>query len=125
MNAWTPPLTQYPNETFNKPGENETPSDVIWARFTVIFGKEMRMDIGNAPLATYRTPGQLIVQFFAPLNTGSIAIKQVVDNFADVFRGWFGPTVTCREVTSKDIGEDANGWYQINATVTFKSDSQH
>jgi hypothetical protein len=109
--------TEYPNEEFTRPNS-------LWARFTVIEGEEQQLDIGSE-LKTFRTPGLLIVQLFAPLNSGSIGILSQADVIADAFRNWGGPTLTCRAATVKEIGNDGYGYYQVNVTVPFHIDELH
>jgi hypothetical protein len=122
--TWTVPPTEFPNEDFDRPGSNaETPS-VLWTRFTVVFGESRAMDIGS-PVKTFRTPGVLIIQFFAPTGTGTITVRKKADALADIFRNWCGATVRCREASVIDIGTDRNGWYQVNLNVSFQSDSLH
>jgi hypothetical protein len=129
MTGWTPVITQYPNETFVKPGDVDPRTNTkvpmqIWARFTVDCGEEKQMDIGSE-VKTFRTPGELIIQLFAPLNTGTFTIRGSAKSIADMFRNWYGNTVTCRESSIQDIGSDGFGWYQINVRIPFKTDVLH
>jgi hypothetical protein len=113
------PPTEYPNETFNKP----SPA-TIWARFNILEGDEQQIDIG-APSKIFRHSGILTVQVFAPLNNGAVSAIKVADAIADTFRNWCGVTVTCRNASVRSIGNDGFGWYQINITIPFHSDSIH
>lgn len=109
--------TEYPNETFTKPNPA-----TIWARFNTLDGEERIMDIGS-PVKYYRTSSQLIIQLFAPLNQGAITVLQTADNIASIFRNWKGTILTCREATVRKIGNDGNGWYQVNVIVSYKVDT--
>lgn len=111
-------LTEFPNEDFNKPdGDN-------WARFTLLMGNEICLSIGST-VKDYRNPGVLIVQLFAPQDMGAVALSEIGDTIADGFRNWCGTTVNCSTSTSKIIGNDGFGWFQINAVVSFHADKQH
>lgn len=110
--------TEFANESFDKP------EGFMWARFTVIFGKEMQLDIG-AEKKTFRTPGQVIVQIFAPSQTGSIDALEQSDVLADGFRNWTGAMIRCREASAREVGTDPYGWYQINVEITFQADVLH
>lgn len=116
--GWTPVTTEFPNEEFTRP------TNAIWARFTIKQNPEEQLDIGSE-VKTFRTAGFLIIQLFAPMNTGTIAVRASADTLAGVFRNWSGTTVTCREAAVRDIGNDPNGFYQINVTVPFKTDVLH
>jgi hypothetical protein len=117
--GWTAPPTEFPNEPFTKP----SPA-TIWARFTIIDGDELQMDIGDIN-KTFRATGILAIQLFSPLNIGEIDFLQKADTLADVFRNWCGATVTCRAASVRRVGADGFGWYQINVLVPFKVDTQH
>lgn len=117
MTGWTPVVTEYPNERFFKPNPA-----VIWARFGVDTFNENALDIG-APTKSFRTNGELVVQLFAPLEQGCVDILAKADTLASVFRNWCGEFVMCREASIRNIGNDGNGWYQVNVIVSFKVDS--
>jgi hypothetical protein len=117
--CWTPPPTEFPNESFSKP----EPS-AMWARFNIIDGIEQQLDIGDAA-KTFRLSAMVVVQLFAPLDTGTIDILLQADIVADGFRNWCGTTVTCKESTVRKIGNDGFGWYQVNVLIPFKVDALH
>jgi hypothetical protein len=124
ITGWTPVLTEYQNETFTKPGSTTNVPIQTWARFFIFGGEERQLDIGSE-LKSFRTPGEIVVQLFAPLNTGTIVIRDYADIIAGLFRNWCGATVTCREATIQDIGADGFGWYQVNIRIPFKTDVLH
>jgi hypothetical protein len=115
--GWTPVPTEFPNESFNRPTSGQ------WGRFTIVINNETQMDIGST-LKTFRVTGFLVVQLFVSPNQGTIDILNQADTLADVFRNWSGQTVSCRESTVKTIGNDGNGWHQVNVIVPFKCDTQ-
>jgi hypothetical protein len=117
--GWTPPRTEYPNESFTLPALAET-----WARFTVDIGDESQMDIG-ATSKTFRKHGALIVQLFAPQNKGSVDLLGKADVLSSVFRNWCGTIVSCQAASTRIVGVDQFGWYQINVIIPFKMDSLH
>lgn len=117
--GWTPPPTEFPNETFTKP----VPS-VLWARFTIVEGVETQLDIGG-PVKAFRTYKELIIQLFAPLGSGSIDVLSKADTLADVFRNWCGTTISCGAASVKNIGNDGFGFYQVNIIVPFHTDVLH
>lgn len=118
-NGWTPVPTEYPNESFKKP----VPA-VIWARFNVDVFRENALDIG-ADTKYFRTNGEVVIQLFAPLDQGCVDILVKADTLASVFRNWTGTTVTCREASVRNIGNDGNGWYQVNVIIPYQMDAIH
>ena len=118
-NTWSnKPPTEFPNELYKPPNP---PS--LWARLIIAGGEEQRMDIGTgATNRTYRKPGVLIIQLFAPLNKGNNAVLVAADEVSDLFRNWCGATITCGASSVEDIGNDNNGFYQVNITIPFHTD---
>jgi hypothetical protein len=119
-NSWaTKPQTAYPNESFT-PNPN-----TIFARLTIVGGEEQRMDIGGGQgNRTYRVPGVIGVQLFAPLNKGNNEVLVKADEIATIFRNWCGSTVNCGAASISEIGPDGEGHYQCNITIPFHSDYQ-
>ena len=115
--GWSPVPTEFPNESFVRPTSG------IWARFTIVANKETQMDIGD-DLKTFRVSGFIVVQLFVSPNQGTIDILTKADIVADMFRNWSGPSVVCRESTVKTIGNDDDGWHQMNIVTPFKCDIQ-
>lgn len=118
-NSWTQkPPTEFPNEVY-------VPSNppALWARVSIIGGEEQRIDIGTGTTSrTFRKPGVLIIQLFSPLNQGNNAVLVAADQVSDLFRNWCGATITCGAASVNDIGNDDNGYYQVNVTVPFHTD---
>lgn len=118
-NSWaTKPPTEFPNELFVP-----TNPPALWARVSILGGEEQRMDIGTGTSnRIFRKPGVLIIQLFSPLNQGNNAILVAADQVCDLFRNWCGATITCGASSIDDIGNDDNGYYQVNVTVPFHTD---
>lgn len=118
-NTWADkPSTEFPNELFSPPNPV-----AFWARFTVLLGEELRMDIGTgATGATFRIPGVLIVQLFYPQNQGNGTVLLKADSLANLFRNWCGTTITCEAATVEEIGI-SEGYFQVNVTIPFRQDS--
>jgi hypothetical protein len=118
-NLWVDkPVTEFPNELF-------TPLNPVamWARFTILLGEELRMDIGTGSTGgVYRLPGVLIVQLFYPQNKGNGTVLSKADSLASHFRNWCGSTITCEAATVEEIGNE-NGYFQVNVTIPFRQDN--
>jgi hypothetical protein len=119
-NTWVnKPPTEFPNEAFTPP--NPT---ALWARFTILSGEELRMDIGTGNNSrTFRKSGVLVIQLFDSLNNGNNAILVKAEEVAAMFRDWCGVTVSCRAATVEELGNDNKGYYQVNISVPFKVDN--
>jgi hypothetical protein len=118
MTGWTPLTTEFPNESFTIPDAS------MWCRFNIVTGPEKQIGFGDDK-KMFRTRGQLVVQMFAPMNTGAIDLLEQADILANAMRAWAGATVACYEATVREIGNDKFGWYQVNVIVPFKSDAVH
>lgn len=104
----------WPNAAFTTPL-------VPWVRFTVRSGEANQLTFG-ASTNNFRHSGVIIIQVFTLLDTGEALALQHADQIASIFRNWCGQSVRCRTPSVKDIGNDGEGWYQVNVVVPFQWD---
>ena len=105
----------WPNEDFTPP------TDKTYVKFFILNGETRIVDIGS-PIKTYRSTGVIFLQLLAPPRTGNGLVKSQADTMAAIFRSWCGSSVRCRAATVKEIGLDADGWYQVNVKIPFQRD---
>lgn len=109
--------TQQENVNFTQP-EGEP-----WCRLSIMFGNTEDASVGTTH---QRTTGILYLQIFAPKQGGTKSIQQAADKLASIFDHWQydadGWDIECRRVQLTTVGENKDGWYQKNATLTFRAD---
>ncbi|MFV8936659.1 phage tail terminator-like protein [Serratia fonticola] len=104
---------RYPNDkTYDPKGK------AIWARLTNIPGLAGANEIGNGPVV-HRT-GIVIIQIFAPSNSGTLLITQTADNLRELFEFQDDGKLSYFSVSSTEVG-DSNGWYQQNITIPYRA----
>lgn len=108
----------FPNVSFNPPSP---PS--VWIRLTVNDGESQQIDIGSKP-ATIRYAGVIFVQIFTVSNKGDAEALTLADNVKTIFNNWNGVNVVCRAAKIINVGNDGQGWYQVNVAIPFIRDEQ-
>lgn len=111
----------WPNVNFTPPNP---PS--AWVRFTILPATASQSEIGANPL--YRHTGFVVIQVFTPDNAGPGEAEQLAEQACGIFRGvtaggirYQGPRNEAPVVQT--IGNDGNGWYQVNARISYTRDS--
>jgi len=103
----------WPNISF-KPPNPAAP----WMRFTIKEGEAQRVSIGSST-NDYRHPGIITLQLFDALGGGDGPLTRLADQAAGYFQSWAGANVVCQTATVNTIGDDGEGWYQINVTIPY------
>jgi hypothetical protein len=102
----------------------EPPENGIWAKVTVKNGGSFIAEIGDKPCT--RTTGIIFIQLFAPLNTGTDAISQLADKWAEHMQFYKTGDLELREASILDAGHSSAiggpsslSYYQYNVNVTY------
>ncbi len=72
-------LTQYDNQKLDR---NHS---CLWCRLNIVDGETEQTSLGDIDEREFETVGVLIVQLFAPLNTGEKAIRNMAEKVCKVF----------------------------------------
>lgn len=121
-NGWTATLI-YDNDASAVPADT-----AIWARVTVRPGERTRSSVGAG---LFRRTGLLIVQIFAPSGSGDGGALAFADQVAaEVDEATIGsgtpssPTIRFRAVSTRTLGADGMGWWQINVSAPWYTDQE-
>ena len=104
----------FDNENYSAPAE------AVWARVTVRHGSRAQESLGPVNGRKFESSGSVIVQCFAPLDSGA----SLADTLAQVAQGIYeGKTLSPEQIrftssTIREIGPTED-WYQINVEATF------
>ena len=102
----------------NDPRKRPTGS---WIRLSV--RNEKAVEIGfNANKVLYRRPGRIVAQCFVSNKQGTQAARVMADAVIAIFEGQQFSSITCRESELTEVGDDGNGFWQVNAKVFFDFD---
>lgn len=120
MTQWTGIPTanvDYPNNSqpFDPAGK------AIWARLSDIPGPSSAPEVGIGPCV--RRTGMIVIQLFVPTYKGTLAITRAADTLVQHFQFYSDPSgpFDCFAVSANVIGDDGNGWYQINLQIPYRA----
>ncbi len=116
--AWanTTPVA-YDNAPFKQPADGR------FVRVTMVRGDSEQLNLGS--VKGERQHGVMMIQIFAPKNTGTATAEDLADQAAEIFRMkqfMQDPvTVNCRNPKQNQVGSRAD-FYQLNLVVPFEAD---
>lgn len=90
-----------------------------WVRFTISPGESQIDATGTIP--TYKQLGTAYLQVFAPKGTGMSAARELRDQMANAFRGWFSPDGCCHVYKVGFTTVDQSAYTQVNVAVSWES----
>lgn len=116
--------TEWANETpIAWPDVAFTPPErAPWVRFTMLHADGYQASIGDPGNNRQRRVGQVIVQVFQPQGEGSKQARQLADRAVDAFMNADVDGIHFHDVFAREIGNDGQGWYQINVIARFRYD---
>lgn len=106
----------YPNAAFTPPRDPDHP---LWMRLAILGGELAQEQLYAASRPTYR--GAFVLSMFAPYDTGSAALTELVDEACTAFGAGtaIGDAVVLRASVQAVPGPD--NWAQTNLTVFFRA----
>jgi hypothetical protein len=102
----------------NQPTVFTPPATGLWCRFNVQYATAFMAGMADKPYT--RKPGQVSIQCFARLNTGTKAINELADALEAHFAYWMSGDLECMEASQVVAGE-FEGFYQINVNIRFRA----
>ncbi|UXV21069.1 DUF4128 domain-containing protein [Pseudomonas fluorescens] len=108
----------YPPENLDTSGVFKPPATGLWCRFNVQYATAFMAGMADKPYT--RKPGQVSIQCFARLNTGTKAINELADALEAHFAYWMSGDLECMAASQVVAGE-FQGFYQINVNIRFRA----
>lgn len=102
----------------NQPAVFTPPATGLWCRMSIQYGTAFMAGMADQPYT--RKPGQISIQCFARVHTGTKAINQLVDVLEAHFAYWMSGSLECMEASQVVAGE-FEGFYQINVNIRFRA----
>ena len=102
----------------NQPVMFDPPEDGLWCRLNIQYGTAFMAGMADRPYT--RKPGQISIQCFARVHTGTKSINQLVDALEAHFAYWMSGDLECMEASQVVAGE-FEGFYQINVNIRFRA----
>lgn len=117
MTQWTGiPATSvdFPNNAIFDPSGKP-----IWARLADVPGLSSTPEVGLSP-CVQRT-GIIIIQLFVPSYKGTLAITRAADTLVQHFEFFSESGFDCFAASAATLGDDGNGWYQVNVKIPYRA----
>lgn len=102
----------------NQPTVFTPPATGLWCRFNAQYATAFMAGMADKPYT--RKPGQVSIQCFARLNTGTKSINELADALEAHFAYWLSGDLECMEASQVVAGE-FEGFYQINVNIRFRA----
>ncbi|MBP6954455.1 MAG: hypothetical protein KBC45_08520 [Pseudomonas sp.] len=102
----------------NQPKLFDPPEEGLWCAFNLQYATAFMAGMADKPYT--RKPGQVSIQCFARLNTGTKAINELADALEAHFAYWMSGDLECMEASQVVAGE-FEGFYQINVNIRFRA----
>lgn len=107
------PVVDYSNFPIFKP-----PATGLWCRLNIQHATAFMAGMADKPYT--RKPGQISIQCFARLGTGTKALNVLSDQLEAHFAYWQSGDLECLEASQIPAGE-FEGFYQVNVNIRFRA----
>lgn len=91
----------------------------IWARLADVPGLSSTPEVGIGPCV--RRTGIIVIQLFVPTYTETVLITKKASALAEHFEFYSESGFDCFAASAATIGDDGNGWYQVNIQVPYRA----
>ena len=106
-------------------GDNDpqdTPSG-SWVRFNINHNDGRQASMGAPAANMFRQIGIITVQIFTAEGDSGVAARDLADSVLEIYHGARDSGIEYYNATAREIGNDGNGFYQVNVLVEFKYDN--
>jgi hypothetical protein len=103
----------------NWDNDNATPSGPHVA-FTIDHSLSNRISMGNGGTETVLNEGLITVQVFTPQGTGTEQSRLLCDGVTQILSGFRKNSLHLKSAVRRKIGEDGNGFWQVNVDIPFE-----
>jgi len=110
----------------NQPQVFEPPEAGLWCRLSIQYGPAFMAGMADQPYT--RKPGQIVIQCFDRVRSGSKALAMLADELESHFAYWSEGHLECLHASQVNVGAgdtvgrpEGTGFYQINVNVRFRA----
>lgn len=94
-----------------------------WVRFNVQHEDGGQASMGSPDANLYRQQGSIIIQIFQQQGQFGVEARTFASNIIDLYHGTTNSGIRYENARINEVGNDGNGWYQINVIVRFEYDT--
>lgn len=89
--------------------------------FSIDHASSTRISMGNADgTETFLNEGLVTVQVFTPQGTGTENSRLLAEGVKAILQGFRKGSLCLKAATPRKIGEDGNGFWQVNVDIPFE-----
>lgn len=93
-------------------------SKPLWCRLSIQNAEAHMAGMADRPYT--RKPGLIVIQCFAPEQTGMKALTELADKLEAHFAYWRTGDLECLEASMIPVGV-SDGWVQVNVRIPFRA----
>ena len=112
----------WPNMQFDPSTDFDASSHDGWCRIVIMGGEAAQASAGGPGQRRWRHWGQITVQVFTLQDRGAPAAIAIADDVATGLRGVVAEDVVIGAPIVRPIGQEQEGWYQVNVEAPFRFD---
>lgn len=125
FNSSTPIALDNQNTLYFSTGmKTDKPTNSSWVRFWIEGNGGDDGTIGAAPNRRFERIGMISSQVFIPQNTGTSGGRLLCEEIVNIFEGRRFGQISCGKGMYKPIGNEENGFYMFDVTITFMFDER-
>lgn len=102
----------WPNKTYTPPASG------LWVRVAFKGAPSIIAGLADKPIT--REIGTLFIQCFDRNNNGEAAVQKLADQLKDWLGYYMSGQLELLMPSSIEVGDDGNGFYQINVSIPFR-----
>lgn len=103
--------------------EFSIPNDQTWLRFNCQENDGEQVSVGSPGANRFRQYGFVTIQVFQPIGQASKDARTKASNALDIFKGAITDNgIHFENVYGRQVGNEGNGFYQINVIASFYYD---
>jgi len=98
------------------------PNDNEWVRFNILFNEGPQATMGDPGNNRFRRFGNITVQIFQKEGKYGVRAKELAKDVMAIYTGTTDSDIIYRDPILREVGNDGNGWHQVNVIIGFQFD---
>lgn len=93
-----------------------------WVRFNIQHNTGNQASIGSPSSNYFRREGIIFASCFTKAEGGNKTALEMADDVINIFQGQDADGIHYYNCSVREIGQDQQGWYQVNCLISFRYD---
>lgn len=96
------------------------PSNATWVRFNILHSDGRQITMGSPASNRFERIGIITIQVFSPIGNYAVDAVEKATAALKLYEGVENNGIFYYDAYCREIGNDGQGWNQINVIVTFR-----